>query len=476
MPDASTIAELSGLVLLWLFGYALDDCRRRLLPGDHRELGIALALVLIIFIAKLAALPFFPGYPDDVHAWERWSMTMALQGPQAVYGPHLPADYPPIYLYILWGAGAAARSLVSTLEGLRLFVETPPLIADLLLSLLIFAAVFHRWRNRRLALAATALFALNPALLYDSVVWGQADSVLVLPVVLAALLLIESQFVLGWAVAAIAALVKPQALLVLPVFVVWTLRKSDLRTWGYCAAAFLVTALVGFGPFLRGHPWYWPLSLYAFSASRYRLASMNAFNLMAVLGGLDRPEFVSFAGVSYLALGIGLLAALDGLVAWLLWRRPAPRMVLITMFVAFLGFFVLAARVHERYLYPALAVVALIAFDAPATLALLVTLTTTLFINLIWVHRFHVGLARLDPNSLAVMGIGLINVAAFAVAAFHLWVPATPNETLSDAWPAAVRWFFTKWDFDAVKAPPAASVRNGAAAKNSRRPAARRRR
>jgi hypothetical protein len=131
--------------------------------------------------------------------------------------------------------------------------------------------------------------------------------------------------------------------------------------------------------------------------------------------------------------------------------------------------------VHERYLYPALAVVVLIAFDAPATLALLVTLTATLFINLIWVHRFHVGLARLDLNSLAVMGIGLINVAAFAVAAFHLWVAATPNETLSEAWPPAVRWFFTKWSFDAIKASSAASVRNGAAGK-SRRPAARRRR
>src|SRR5271157_4132626 len=196
MPDASTIAELSGLILLWLLGYALDDCRRRLIPSYNRELGVALVVVVVAFAVKLAALPFFPGYPDDVHAWERWSMTMALHGPQAIYDPPAPADYPPGYLYVLWGAGAAARGLVSTVEGLRLLVETPPLIADLLLSLLIFAAVQHRWRSGRLALAAMLLFALNPALLYDSVVWGQVDSVLVLPVVLAALLLIESQFVL----------------------------------------------------------------------------------------------------------------------------------------------------------------------------------------------------------------------------------------------------------------------------------------
>jgi hypothetical protein len=169
MPDASAIAELSGLLLLCLLGYALDDCRR-LIPGFDRDLGAALAIVLIIFVAKLVALPFFPGYPDDIHAWERWSATMLLHGPRAVYEPPAPADYPPAYLYALWGAGAPARPLVTTIEGLRLAVEAPPLIADLLLSLLIFAAVFHYRRDGRIAIAAMLMFALNPALLYDSVV------------------------------------------------------------------------------------------------------------------------------------------------------------------------------------------------------------------------------------------------------------------------------------------------------------------
>jgi Gpi18-like mannosyltransferase len=475
MPDAFIIAELSGLLLLWLFGYALDDCRRRLLPGFDRNFAIALALVLIIFAAKLAALPFFPGYPDDVHAWERWSATMAWHGPHAIYDAPWAADYPPAYLYVLWLAGTTARSLVTTVEGLRLFVETPPLVADLVLGLLVFAAVLHYHRSRRLAFAAMLLFALNPALLYDTVVWGQADSVLVLPVVLAALLLIESQFVLGWAIAGLAALVKPQALLVLPVFALWTMLRSERRIWYYCVAAFLVTALVGFAPFLSGHPWYWPFSVYSFSASRYRVASMNAFNLMAVLGGIDRPEFISFLGISYLALGTGLLVALYITLAFLLWRKPSPQMVLIATFLALLGFFVLAARVHERYLYPALALLTLIAFDAPALLALWVVLTATLLTNLIWVKRFHEGLAALDRNSAAVIGIGLINVAAFAIALFYGWVAATPNESLGDRWPHAMRWLFGKWELGAAQASPAAAGHTKAPAKTRRQPTRRRR-
>jgi dolichyl-phosphate-mannose-protein mannosyltransferase len=477
MPDSSIIAELSGLLLLWLLGYALDDCRRRMLPDFDRTLGAALALVVIILIIKLAALPFFPGYPDDVHAWERWSATMVEHGPHAIYEPPAPADYPPAYLYVLWAAGAAARSFVTTAEGWRLFVETPPLIADLMLSLLIFAAVFHYRRDRVLAFAAMLLFALNPALLYDTVVWGQADSVLVLPVLLAALLLIESQFVLGWAVAAVAALVKPQALLVLPVFAMWTMLKSGWRTWLYCAGAFLITAVVGFAPFVSGHPWYWPLSVYTFSAGRYRLASMNAFNLMAILGGLDQPEFITVLGVSYAALGTALLAALYALLAWLMWRKPEGRMVLIATFLALLGFFVLAARVHERYLYPALAVLTLIVFDAPAMMAICIVLTATLFTNLIWVKRFHEGLAALDPNSMAVIGIGLSNVAALVIAAVYGAVASTPSQTLSERWPLAMRWFFGKWKLSLgeAKAPPVAEASRGPAGKAGRTSARRRR-
>jgi hypothetical protein len=200
---------------------------------------------------------------------------------------------------------------------------------------------------------------------------------------------------------------------------------------------------------------------------------MNAFNVMAVLGGIDRPEFLSFLGVSYLALGTGLLVALYLTLVLLLWRKPSPQTVLLATFLAFLGFFVLAARVHERYLYPALAVLTLIAFDAPALMALWVVLTATLLTNLIWVKRFHQGLAALDPNSAAVIVIGLINVAAFAMAVFYGWVAATPNETLGGQ-PAAMRWFFGKWELGAAPASLAADVPNKAA--KSRRQAARRRR
>ena len=51
-----------------------------------------------------------------------------------------------------------------------------------------------------------------------------------------------------------------------------------------------------------------------------------------------------------------LVAALYAFVAYLLWAKPDRKGLLIASFIAILGFFVLAPRMHERYLYAALVV------------------------------------------------------------------------------------------------------------------------
>ena len=55
----------------------------------------------------------------------------------------------------------------------------PPLIGDFALSLAVYLFV-RRTHGARSAWLALALVALNPAFLFDSVVWGQTDSPLAL--------------------------------------------------------------------------------------------------------------------------------------------------------------------------------------------------------------------------------------------------------------------------------------------------------
>jgi len=68
-----------------------------------------------------------------------------------------------------------------------------------------------------MAMIAMLLVALNPALLFDTVVWGQSDSVLTFVTLLSLVAILGEQYEIAWGLAAIAVLVKPQGLMILPV-------------------------------------------------------------------------------------------------------------------------------------------------------------------------------------------------------------------------------------------------------------------
>jgi hypothetical protein len=53
------------------------------------------------------------------------------------------------------------------------------------------------------------MVALNPALLFDTVVWGQSDSVLALVMWLAVLATLSGEYEISWALTALAVLIKP---------------------------------------------------------------------------------------------------------------------------------------------------------------------------------------------------------------------------------------------------------------------------
>jgi Gpi18-like mannosyltransferase len=206
------LGALSGLCLAILIGYSVRLVWQPLSAQERaRSLGPRVAAILAaIALAKIAALFFFPGFKWDVANAQRWSMALAQGGPAHVYDAAVRCDYPPGgYLYLLWLAGTIARGLSLKGDGLRVLVETPAVVVDAVAALVVFAAA-RRLGYARYAFGAMLAFALNPALVYDSVVWGQKDSVLMLPVLLSVTLAIDGRYALAWALAATAMLVKPQ--------------------------------------------------------------------------------------------------------------------------------------------------------------------------------------------------------------------------------------------------------------------------
>jgi Gpi18-like mannosyltransferase len=373
--DGKIIGTVAGIALASLLGWAIVRKARPLWNDRNSGLRSALAALLAIAAAKFALLPFFPGYYNDVNNYRVWALDIAEQGPANAY-PGFFVNYPPGYLYVIWFVGVLARLTGAAGEALRMMAESPPLVADFLLAASVFILVRGWGRSKRAAWLAMLAFALNPALIYDTLVWGQTDSALALPIFLSVVSALDSEYELSWALGALALLVKPQALLYLPMLGVWTLLRADFRKWWRSALAFAATVAVAIAPFR--------IERYFASVEVFANTSNNAFNFMALIGGFNVPDSDTIGGISFFTLGMLLSIPLFLAAAWLLWRRQSARNLLYAVFITTFGTFVFSTRMHERYFYTGLAVAIPLAVEEPAMLVALTALTAACLFNLIY--------------------------------------------------------------------------------------------
>jgi Gpi18-like mannosyltransferase len=424
-PSGKIAGLFAGVVMLAIVGYTLARYLRPLATDRRSGFRSALVILAVIAAAKIVLVPFFPGFAVDVNDYQSWAMRIASVGPAHTYEPGFFLDYPPGYLYGLWIAGWIARAVGASGELLRLIVESPALVGDFVLGALVFAFV-GRERSSTAAIALTLVVALNPALLYDTVVWGQTDSVLTFTMLLSIAALMSDQYELCFAIAAISVLIKPQELMLLPVLSLWMLRHFGPREWIRSALAFTAVALIGIAPFQIGHAWNWIIVLYTSTAAFYRETSVNAFNLLALLGGLRTPDSNTFAGISYYTLGMTLLVPLYAFVAWIVWTGRSKQRLLFASFITVFGFFMLAPRMHERYIYPAIALAAPLALEAPVMTAVFAILTFTGLVNLAYILHtlqkpvFISGLVgSLDPRDGIAMAVSALNLAVLAMVVYY---------------------------------------------------------
>ena len=301
-------------------------------------------------------------------------------------------------------------------------------------------------------LAAAAIYLFNPGTVFNAAVWGQVDSV-------GALAILGTLYLLarGWTEAAavgaiVALLIKFQYGFLVPVVAVVGLRRhmlgrsSDPDHDGRPDAVRVLTALAaGVGslvlliaPFrlsvwAPNDPTHSLIGKFVDAANTYHGLSINAFNLWrnpwSGLGntnqwGCDAPSLpietscgggVAFtlAGhdVTWQLVGLILFAAVAALALWQVARRDDTRGVLVASLLMAVAFFVLPTRVHERYLFPALALAAPLA--APFVrrnwrwVALYIVLSLSFFANVYWTYTLDWSFAGVPPLNPGVDGLAM---------------------------------------------------------------------
>jgi dolichyl-phosphate-mannose--protein O-mannosyl transferase len=455
VPSGSLPGILAGLVLAILLGYALWTYAEPLIRKRDGAFGSVLLGLLVLWGLKTLALGLFSGYALDLGTYEAWSNRLMSVGPAQMYVPGYFLDYPPGYLYVLWFAGWLAHVFGASGDTLRIFIEAPALAADFLLATVAYI-FFRRQDQPRAALIATILIALNPALLFDTVGWGQSDSVLALTMFLSTLMLLESEYELGWSLAALSVLIKPQAVCLLPALALWTLLRGEWRQWWRAALAAVAVLVISVAPFQIGHPFSWLPHLYFSTMGYYHETSLNAFNFMALIGGIRQNDDGTLLGISYFTIGMAMLIPLYAFIAFIMWRNPSRRNLLFLAFLAVFGFFLFAPRIHERYIYPALVLAVPLATDEPAMLVIYAVLTITTLINLADALYILSNNIFLDARDTLGMTVAAANVILFTLAIFFGYRRTLVTEDSEES-PSALKledWLTAKFTTPAASSKP----------------------
>ena len=378
-------------------------------------LAVLLAVGLWIRLAVLDAR----GHYGDALVSGRWADNMATFGPWDFYR-HDGAIYPAL-LYAYWPVGALldGAAQARAVKGLSI-----PF--DLAIGVVAYLASRGMVGPLR-ALVAPALYLFNPAVLLAGPVWGQVDAAGSLAYLLTLLALAARRFAWAGAGAVIALLVKPQfGLVLLPVAVVAILRwrqTGSLVSVGRAmiggALAYAVVALP-----LRMDPISY-LNRVRAAGSFKEYSSANAANLWGLVDGYKKPDGdLVYIGAILLLLGLG--AALLPLL-----RRQDLRAILAVGAFVIFAFYFLPTRVHERYLFPAMAVLAPLAAANWSVLAGYVLLTAGFAASMLYAlvdttpFTFWPWLEDLVTLPVARIWISLTLIATAATLVFLLLVQRT---------------------------------------------------
>ncbi|MDE5589075.1 MAG: glycosyltransferase family 39 protein, partial [Acetatifactor sp.] len=372
--------HLTAVLGVFLFGLCF------LLRNSKKNPGV-IALVLLLALAfdlRLTAAGFSHGFDNDTACFAAWADRMFQVGPWNFYSDSIFTDYPPGYMYLLYPVGAL-RALFGVEYGSAghlILLKLPAVVCDMGCGLLLYREAGHRLENIK-SLLLTATYLFNPAVILNSSVWGQVDSVYTLLLVIMCLSLIRGRTLPAYASFCLGILVKPQMLLFAPVLFAGILRQafsddfSTKKLWrslGYGVLSLLGTLLLIL-PFGLANV----LEQYLDTVGSYPYAAVNACNFWGLLGLNWVSQENTFLGLPYrfygwsaiavavvliLILGLGSLIGRQKDMPGTRNSGPAgnsgpeksslPEMnypLLAALFMA--SVFVFSVRMHERYLYPA---------------------------------------------------------------------------------------------------------------------------
>lgn len=328
---------------------------------------------IILFVSLVIRLLFIPhpGFKADIAYWKWWGKVAAEEGITATFNH---SNYPPVYLYVLQSTSWIYR-LFSPLDGnywddnnfLYLFlIKLPYIAADIGIGYLIYLILSTKsnstsGRSLNLALFGSSLFLLNPAVIYNSAVWGQTDSLSAFFILLMYYLLFAKHYSLFALAITVNIFLKVQSLpFVILAFLVLVKKEGLGRAFNLLIPT-IVTAFFINLPHILANNFIAPISTMINSLGYFPYASLNAYNLhWLLIGGQSDsyPDHNLIAGfITHKSLGLMLFGLCAVLLILFLWKKltkedktPVP-LFYVSLLLIFSSFLFMT-EIHERYFFP----------------------------------------------------------------------------------------------------------------------------
>ncbi|MRN54126.1 glycosyltransferase family 39 protein [Paenibacillus monticola] len=423
-------AVIFAVLFIAAFYYTL---RGKLHIKEHRKTMLVGLLLAIGLCLKLAAAPWISGYQSDINFFKTW----ATQAADSLSGFYLnsTSDYPPLYMYVLYLTGKIVTLPAATPYFMTL-IKLPSILADTATAYLLYKAA-RRYFSFETGLLIAAFYMFNPAVLINATFWGQVDSFFTLIVVSAIWLLCQRKY--GWATAVLtlSVLMKPQGIIYVPVLFFATVRSGSLKAWLKAAGAGILTLLIVVLPFSSGQSPLWLYTLYTGTVNEYPFASVNAYNLFALLGDNYTESSSTLAFLSYHDWGMIFIVLTTLFTGWMYLRSKNAAIAALGALLQIAGVFTLSSSMHERYLFPA-AALTLLAYTYwrdKRLLWLVFGFSTTIFLNTYAVY--YGTLSRGSAYNFTMFAASLLNLAMCVLLVKIMWDLSRKKELNETQLPAA---------------------------------------
>ncbi|WP_243374161.1 glycosyltransferase 87 family protein [Geotalea sp. SG265] len=403
---------------------------RRTQSGEGGSRWIIAGIMVILLLVRVVLAASLEGHAGDVQTFQAWAMR-AAEDFRGFYSGKFFADYPPGYMYVLYLIGKLKELLLlpDRCIAFQLLIKLPAIFADLALVMFIYR-LGDRQVGRRPALALALIYGLNPAVILDSSVWGQVDGVFTLFIVLSVHCLSENRLTPSVGLFAAALLIKPQALIFTPLFlavatelVLIRPERDAARRVALATTAGMLVFAVGVSPFVFTEGILWIFRHYRTTLTSYPFASVNAYNLFALSGANFVSETTPWFLFSYRNWGTFfiVLATLCSMRIYFRGEKE-DRLYLMGAFLIS-AVFTLASRMHERYLFPVLALTLLAALRGRSRVMffLFTGFSITHYLNVAQVLLASTGDVHQIPSSdPLLLATAAVNLLLFGYLVYHL--------------------------------------------------------